>query len=165
MVNRALAGGATVVILPRFELEPFLRVVQDYRVTRAIVVPPIVLALAKQPVVDRYDLSSLNVILSVAAPLSDHTARACAERIGCVVKQGYGMTETAPALQCTPDAADKCQGGRGRTVRSEYRMSGGGPGHAGIAGTGRTRGDLGARPAGDAGVSQPPGCNRRDHHA
>ncbi len=111
VVNRALAGGATVVILPRFELEPFLRVVQDYRVTRAIVVPPIVLALAKQPVVDRYDLSSLNVIMSVAAPLSDHTARTCAERIGCVVKQGYGMTETGPALQLTPDAADACKAG------------------------------------------------------
>ena len=111
VVNRALAGGATVVILPRFELEPFLRVVQDYRVTRAIVVPPIVLALAKQPVVDRYDLSSLNVIMSLAAPLSDHAARACAERVGCVVKQGYGMTETGPALQITPDAVDTGKAG------------------------------------------------------
>ena len=107
VVNRALAGGATVVILPRFELEPFLRAVQDYRVTRAIVVPPIVLALATQPVVDRYDLSALTVILSVAAPLSEHTACACAARVGCVVKQGFGMTETGPALHCTPDAPDK----------------------------------------------------------
>jgi acyl-CoA synthetase (AMP-forming)/AMP-acid ligase II len=111
VVNRALHGGATVVILPRFELEPFLRVVQDYRVTRAIVVPPIVLALAKQPIVDHYDLSALKVIMSVAAPLSDHTARACAERVGCVVKQGYGMTETGPALHLTPDASDKLRAG------------------------------------------------------
>jgi acyl-CoA synthetase (AMP-forming)/AMP-acid ligase II len=111
VVNRALAGGATVVILPRFELESFLRAVQDYRVTRAIVVPPIVLALAKQPIVDRCDLSSLNVIMSVAAPLSDHVASACAERLGCVVKQGYGMTETGPALQITPDAPDKIKPG------------------------------------------------------
>jgi acyl-CoA synthetase (AMP-forming)/AMP-acid ligase II len=111
VVNRALAGGATVVILPRFELEPFLRAVQDYRVTRAIVVPPIVLALATQPAVDRYDLSSLKVVMSVAAPLSDHTASACAERVGCVVKQGYGMTETAPALQLAPDASDRFKPG------------------------------------------------------
>jgi acyl-CoA synthetase (AMP-forming)/AMP-acid ligase II len=92
-------------------LEPFLRAVQDYRVTRAIVVPPIVLALAKQPVVDRYDLSSLKVVMSVAAPLSDHTARVCAERVGCVVKQGYGMTETGPALHLTPDGSDSLKEG------------------------------------------------------
>ena len=68
-LNLPLAQGATVVLLPRFELGAFLRAVQDYGVTRASVVPPIVLALASDELVDDYDLSSLRVLISAAAPL------------------------------------------------------------------------------------------------
>ncbi len=98
VVNRALHGGATAVVLPRFELESFLQALQDYAVSRAYLVPPMVLALARHPAVDRYDLSRLRVVMSVAAPLSQEVAAACAERVGCVVKQGYGLTEASPGL-------------------------------------------------------------------
>ncbi|HEY3080363.1 MAG TPA: 4-coumarate--CoA ligase family protein [Chloroflexota bacterium] len=96
ILNLALYKGATVVTMPRFDLEQFLQTLQNYRVTTAHLVPPIVLALAKHPLVERYDLSSLKLILSGAAPLSDELAHACAERVGCTVIQGYGMTETSP---------------------------------------------------------------------
>jgi len=102
-LNLALRAGATLVILPRFDLETFLGVVESYRVTRADLVPPIVLALAKQPVVDRYDLSSLRVITSAAAPLGPELARVCAERLGCRVKQAYGMTELGGGTHFAPD--------------------------------------------------------------
>ncbi len=59
LVNLALWRGATVVTLPRFELEGFLRTMQDHRVTLACLVPPIVLALAKHPAVDGFDLGAL----------------------------------------------------------------------------------------------------------
>jgi acyl-CoA synthetase (AMP-forming)/AMP-acid ligase II/NAD(P)-dependent dehydrogenase (short-subunit alcohol dehydrogenase family) len=96
-MNLTLRAGATLVTLPRFNLDGFLGVLESYRVTRAELVPPIVLALAKRPEVDSYDLSSLRVITSGAAPLGPDLARACAERLGCRVKQGYGMTELAGA--------------------------------------------------------------------
>src|SRR5207247_6123278 len=57
VMNLALWQGATLVTMPRFELEPFLRVLQAHRITRAFVVPPLVLALAKDPAVGGYDLS------------------------------------------------------------------------------------------------------------
>jgi len=98
-----LLEGATVVILPRFELDAFLRAVQDYGVTRAEVVPPIILALASSEIVDDYDLSSLRVLTVAAAPLSADRARACARRIGCRVKQGYGMTELGGGTHVAPD--------------------------------------------------------------
>ena len=59
LVNLALRKGATVVTMPRFDLEGFLTLLQEHRVTFACLVPPIVLALAKHPSVDGYDLSAL----------------------------------------------------------------------------------------------------------
>jgi acyl-CoA synthetase (AMP-forming)/AMP-acid ligase II len=98
----ALRVGATLITIPRFELEDFLRTLERYRVTRAHLVPPIVLALAKHPMVDRFDLSSLRWILSGAAPLGVALARACTERLGCVLRQGYGMTESGPVTHISP---------------------------------------------------------------
>jgi acyl-CoA synthetase (AMP-forming)/AMP-acid ligase II len=102
-LNLPLHAGATVVLMPRFDLETLLRLFQEHRVTRADLVPPILLALAKHPAVDRYDVSSLRVIMSAAAPLGAELARACAKRLGCRVKQGFGMTELGGATHVAPD--------------------------------------------------------------
>jgi len=96
ILNAAIYKGATIVTLPRFELEAFLDIMQKHRISVANLVPPIVLALAKHPVVDKYDLSSLRLIISGAAPLGADVAEACARRIKCDVQQGYGLTETSP---------------------------------------------------------------------
>lgn len=96
LLNGALAVGGTVVSVPRFDLEQVLGVIQQYKVTNFFVAPPIMLALAKHPVVDNYDLSSLKIITSGAAAMSVPIAELCAQRLKCVVKQGYGMTEASP---------------------------------------------------------------------
>jgi acyl-CoA synthetase (AMP-forming)/AMP-acid ligase II len=103
MMNAPLRCAGTVVTMPRFELTEFLRVIQDYRVTRAYVVPPIVLALAKEPLVDQLDLSSLEFVNSGAAPLSAELEVACGKRLGCRVAQGYGLTETSPVTHAVAD--------------------------------------------------------------
>jgi acyl-CoA synthetase (AMP-forming)/AMP-acid ligase II len=103
LMNMPLYGGATIVTMTRFDLPEFLRVVQQYRITRAWVVPPIVLALAKQPLVDEFDLSSLNFMLSGAAPLSAELEVRCGKRLGCRMLQGYGLTETSPTTHSVPD--------------------------------------------------------------
>jgi acyl-CoA synthetase (AMP-forming)/AMP-acid ligase II len=103
IMNIPLYRGATVVTMPRFDLAAFLRTIQDYRVTRAWVVPPIVLAMAKHPLVDEYDLSSLEYVNSGAAPLSAELEVACGERLGCHMQQGYGLTETSPVTHWVSD--------------------------------------------------------------
>jgi acyl-CoA synthetase (AMP-forming)/AMP-acid ligase II len=103
VMNNALYKGATVVTMPKFDLEAFLALLQDHRITRAHLVPPIILALAKHPVVDRYDLSSLRLIMSGAAPLDAALADLCSQRLGVHVYQGYGLTETSPVTHVTPD--------------------------------------------------------------
>ncbi|HXZ75878.1 MAG TPA: AMP-binding protein, partial [Streptosporangiaceae bacterium] len=102
-LNLPLLAGATVVILPRFELEAFLRAVQDHAITRAEVVPPVVLGLATADVVGHYDLSTLRLLTSAAAPLGADLARACTRRLGCRVKQAYGMTEVSGGTHIAPE--------------------------------------------------------------
>src|SRR5882762_7899207 len=102
VLNMGLHLGATIVTMPRFDLEQFLGLIAKYRVTLSHVVPPIVLKLAKNPVIDRYDLSSLKMVFSGAAPLGEKLSRECIQRIGCSIRQGYGMTETSPVTHSSP---------------------------------------------------------------
>jgi acyl-CoA synthetase (AMP-forming)/AMP-acid ligase II len=104
IMNLGLSRGATLVTMQRFELEPCLQAVQEYRVSRFYLVPPIVVLLAKSPIVDKYDLSSVKRAFSGAAPLDADTARAVSERIGCRLSQGYGLTETSPVSHVVPDS-------------------------------------------------------------
>ena len=103
VMNLGLACGSTIVTMSRPDLPEFLRLVQDYGVTRADVVPPIVRALAGHPLVQRYDVSSLRVVMSSAAPLGAEVQAAAAERTSCLVKQAFGMTEASPATHGLPD--------------------------------------------------------------
>ena len=102
VLNMGLYSGATIVTMPRFDLESFLKAVQDYNVTLAHLVPPIVLALSKHPIVDNYKLPNLKTIFSGAAPLGEELTRACMGRLGCIIRQGYGMTETSPVTHSSP---------------------------------------------------------------
>ena len=96
ILSLGLYRGATLVVFPRFQMEQFLEAVQRWRVTRLPLVPPLVLRLARDPLVDRFDLSSVRVAVSGAAPLPPDVARELSERLHCLVKQGYGLTELSP---------------------------------------------------------------------
>lgn len=98
LLNFALRQRAGLVTMPKFDLPEFLRIIAEHRTTWVFVAPPIAVALAKHPIVDQYDLSSVKVVFSGAAPLDGALASAVANRLGCIVTQGYGMTETSPAV-------------------------------------------------------------------
>jgi acyl-CoA synthetase (AMP-forming)/AMP-acid ligase II len=103
MMNQGLHKRSTVVTMPRFDLQEFLRVISEYRVGRVYIAPPVAVALAKHPIVDQYDLSCVDVVFSGAAPLDAELGHAVAKRLGCTVLQGYGMTELSPVSHCMPD--------------------------------------------------------------
>ena len=118
-----LRAGATVVTMPRFELEQFLDLIQKHKITTAYLVPPLVLALAKHPVVDRYDLSTLDDIMSGAAPLPESVATTCATRNNVIVRQAYGLTETSPATHINPKAREIKVASVGTALpNTEYRI-------------------------------------------
>jgi acyl-CoA synthetase (AMP-forming)/AMP-acid ligase II len=107
IMNLALLRRATSVTLPRFDLETFLRVLQDWPIALAHIVPPIAVALAKHPIVDRYDLSNVRWLFSGAAPLGVHLTEAVQTRLGVRVRQGYGMTEASPATHYTVPGGER----------------------------------------------------------
>lgn len=100
---RSVADGCTVIIVPKFDFVQFLTAIQKYKISRAHIVPPIILALANHPIVDKFDTSSLNGILSGAAPLSKElteklVARFSKNNPNFQARQGYGLTETSPVI-------------------------------------------------------------------
>ena len=100
VMNCAIREGATVVTMPRFDFEAFLDMIERYRVTRAYVVPPIIVGLAKHPAVEGRDLSSLRMMNSGAAPLDAAVEDACRARVPARLQQGYGLTEASPVTHC-----------------------------------------------------------------
>ena len=98
IMNLFLTAGMKLVTMPRFDLPTFLGHLQAHQCYRAAVVPPVVVALAKHPLVETYDLSALKILFSAAAPLGAEVAEACAARIGAQTVQGYGLTETGPVV-------------------------------------------------------------------
>jgi acyl-CoA synthetase (AMP-forming)/AMP-acid ligase II len=95
ILHSVLYIGGKLALMRRFEPESFLQTIQKYRIEVAPLVPPLVVVLAKHPVVENYDLSSLKLVTSGAAPLGADMQCACQSRLGTPVIQGYGMTEAA----------------------------------------------------------------------
>ncbi|TKY67176.1 4-coumarate--CoA ligase 7 [Spatholobus suberectus] len=114
----SLRRGSAVVAMRRFEFEAFLKAIERHRVTKLWLVPPIVLALAKQSVVRKYDLSSLKRIASGAAPLGKELMQECAKRFPhAAICQGYGMTETCGVVAIeNPRVGNRHTGATGTLV-------------------------------------------------
>ncbi|MEM9746684.1 MAG: AMP-binding protein [Actinomycetota bacterium] len=93
--------GVTTVTMPRFDMVEALTAVQELKITRFFAVPPVILGLAKHPIVDQFDMSSVRQIFSGAAPLGAELAAEAGERLNCEVVQGFGMTELSPVSHCT----------------------------------------------------------------
>ncbi|MFQ5934340.1 MAG: AMP-binding protein, partial [Dehalococcoidia bacterium] len=96
LMNGCIGCGATQVLMGRFDMEEFLRLISDNRVTVVFTVPPVVLGLTQYPNLKSYDLSSVRLCLSGAAPLSAELQQRVEEITGIPTIQGYGLTETSP---------------------------------------------------------------------
>lgn len=98
LVLSPIFTGARTLVMSRFDLEKWCRTVQEQRITFSYIVPPIVLLLCKAPVVEKYDLSSLRMTNSGAAPLTRDLVENLFKRKGVRCKQGYGLSETSPTI-------------------------------------------------------------------
>ncbi|MFC5501276.1 AMP-binding protein [Lysinimonas soli] len=106
LLNLALSRHAALITLPRFDLAQFLQVIQDQKVSFVFIAPPVAVALAKHPLVDQFDLSSVRGMMSGAAPMDESLANAVTARLGVHMQQGYGMSELSPVSHVIPPDRD-----------------------------------------------------------
>ncbi len=102
LMNGGFANGVTQVVMPRFDSQLCLDLVQRHGVTNLFVVPPALLALANFAEAEKFDTSTLEFIVSGAAPLAPEVAQRARDRYGCIILQGYGMTETSAVSNVNP---------------------------------------------------------------
>jgi acyl-CoA synthetase (AMP-forming)/AMP-acid ligase II len=96
LVQQPLHRGIELVIMPAFNLEVFLKAIQHHKITFVYVAPPVIVRLARDPLVSKYDLSSLKMITSGAAPLTKELVDAVYKRLKLRINQAYGLSETSP---------------------------------------------------------------------
>ncbi|KAI9248196.1 hypothetical protein BY458DRAFT_526649 [Sporodiniella umbellata] len=109
----ALHKGVSLYVMPKFDFVQFLEIVQKEKITFTIIVPPIILLLAKSPIVENYDISSLRQITCGAAPLGADIASLAKKRVPTAcIKQGYGATETS-ACVCVQSSEKVTDGSSG----------------------------------------------------
>ncbi|KAJ7185860.1 AMP binding protein [Mycena filopes] len=123
LIHLPFTLGWTVLIQPQFEPVQFCATIEKFRVSFAFIVPPVLIVLARHPAVDEFDLSSLEYMLSAAAPLGADLVKQVKTRLLakrapgalCVVTQGYGLTETTTGthLLLFNEAADRKVGSVG----------------------------------------------------
>ncbi|KFY64182.1 hypothetical protein V496_03418 [Pseudogymnoascus sp. VKM F-4515 (FW-2607)] len=98
LIHNPVYSGVTTVVLPRFDVDTWCQLVQKHKITYSYVVPPIVLHMAKHPSFSLYDLSSLRMVQSGAAPLTREIINQVYTRLGIRIKQAYGLSETSPFM-------------------------------------------------------------------
>ncbi|KAJ7832066.1 AMP binding protein [Mycena olivaceomarginata] len=106
-IQLPLVLGLPVVIQPRFEPNEFCANVEKYKITHSLIVPPILVVLARHPAAEKYKLSTLRYLASGAAPLGKDLVFQVNQRLRkngavCAIVQGYGLTETSPTTHLLP---------------------------------------------------------------
>jgi 4-coumarate--CoA ligase len=96
LVHQTLHRGIEIVVMPAFDMETFLKTIQEHRITFIYVAPPVIVRLSRDKMVNKYDLSSVNMITSGAAPLTKELVDAVHKRLGIKINQAYGLSETSP---------------------------------------------------------------------
>jgi long-chain acyl-CoA synthetase len=95
-MNAAVLCGACLTLLPRFDPDRVLEIIERDRVTIFAGVPTMYAALLHHPDRDRYDVSSLRLCVSGGAAMPVEVMRAFEQTFGCIVLEGYGLSETSP---------------------------------------------------------------------
>jgi long-chain acyl-CoA synthetase len=101
-MNVPIYLAATMVIIPRFEVMGTLQSIKRYRPTFFPGVPTMFVALSQEKSAEKYNLSSLRVCYSGAAPLAVDTLEDFEKLTGARVTEGYGLAEASPATHCNP---------------------------------------------------------------
>ncbi|KAH7551339.1 hypothetical protein BM1_09655 [Bipolaris maydis] len=102
LVHQTLHRGIELVVMPTFDLKMFLEAIQEHKITFIYVAPPVIVRLSRDSIVTQYNLSSIKMITSGAAPLTKGLVDAVHKRLGLKINQAYGLSETSPVTHTQP---------------------------------------------------------------
>jgi long-chain acyl-CoA synthetase len=103
LICTSICFGLSIVIQKRFDIQEFLELIQNFKVTVVATVMPVLTLLTQFPeILKQYDLSSLRYISIGATPIVPEIARKFEELTGVTVTQGYGLSETSPVTHANP---------------------------------------------------------------
>jgi long-chain acyl-CoA synthetase len=100
VMNFAVAAGAQMILLPRYELGQTLATINKKKPTIFPAVPTIYAAINQSPDLPKYDLSAVRYCISGGAPLPLEVKETFERLTGCRLVEGYGLSETAPVATC-----------------------------------------------------------------
>lgn len=112
-LNMAVLAGMEIVTIPRFDLEETLKIINRKKPHYLPAVPAILNAINTHPRIGDYDLSSLRFCISGGAPLPVEVKRQFEQKTGCVVVEGYGLTEASPVVAVNPPFGENVAGSVG----------------------------------------------------
>lgn len=113
VMNMAIAAAASIVLVPRFTMKGVLRAIARFRPTVFPAVPTMYNAIARHPLAARFDLRSIRVCISGAAPLPPEVMQAFESVTGARLVEGYGLTEASPVTHCNPIFGERRAGSIG----------------------------------------------------
>jgi long-chain acyl-CoA synthetase len=116
-LNAAVASGASLALIPRFDPTDALAIIERERVTVFEGVPTMFGAVLNHPELADVDVSSLRVCVSGGASLPVELMRAFEEALGCVILEGYGLSETSPVASFNHADRERKPGSIGTPVR------------------------------------------------
>jgi long-chain acyl-CoA synthetase len=101
-LNLAVYTGCALIIVPRFDADEILKTIKKKKPTFFPAVPTIYIALMAHPKVDSFDLTSIRICNSGAAPMPVEVMRRFEEKTGSKILEGYGLSEASPATHSNP---------------------------------------------------------------
>ena len=113
VMNMGVALAAELILLPRFELGTLLQTIHKTRPTLFLGVPTIYTAINSSPKLNQYDLSSIRYCISGGAPLPENVKAEFERLTGCVLVEGYGLSECSPVVTCNPFVGTRKKGSIG----------------------------------------------------
>ncbi len=116
-LNVAVASGACLTLLPRFDAAHALRIIAGHHVTVFEGVPTMYVALLHQPDRADYDVSGLRMCISGGAALPVKVLRGFEDAFGCAVLEGYGLSETSPVASFNHPGRERKPGSIGTPIR------------------------------------------------
>lgn len=113
ILNLGLLNGAKLVLLPRFVLADALKTIDKQKPTLFPGVPTIYVAINNAPDLSKYDIKSIKVCISGAAPLPVEVQQQFEKNTGGKLVEGYGLSETSPVTHANPVYGERRPGSIG----------------------------------------------------